>query len=701
MLEFLRRRVLPWAVWLGAASGAAWLWYGQHVGSARGYVEGISYGIVSPQTGRIASVQVLPGQRVRAGQVIAMLDDREVAEELALLAAERRRVEAELRAAAAETRIRVGDSSREIEESVGSAELARRQARADRSVRAAELAELDAQVEAVRTLVDKRMADRRELVDLEIKHAALRKQLEVDDGLIRQLDTQASQARARRVDLPSDAGERATELLRAALEEIEAKEAVLARRKQALVLRAPGAGEVTALHLREGEVAVEGTVVATIAGPAAASSDGRPVVFVCASEQAAAAVSVGEAVRLLPPEGGPAVLTAHVKRLAPEVGQLPSRCWRDPRIPEYGRGIYVATDDPVALLPGQSFSIELLGEPSPHARPAESLPTQSDPALDLSPRAEPRSSAPTEAAMPTPMIVPPELRARTRFEPSALAWWPGGERYVVASDDTGLADVTEHAPWLFLMDAEGRVDPEPLVIEGLEAMTDVEGLALAPDGALWVLASQSRSRKGKRSKARQLFARVELQAAGARATGWVALAKQLDAAGSEALAALGLPDTEELDVEGLAITAAGGLLLGLKGPLGPRDEAIVWHLPQPETLLATGEIAAAGLVVWGRIPLTVTADGATAPAGIADLLELPDGSLLVAATAAGRTDPGTQDGALYHVRPGATGEPQRVRTFPGRKPEGLSRSAHGDAIAIAFDTGGATPEWTELPWPAR
>jgi len=65
MLGFLRRRVLPWMVWLGAASTAAWLWYDIHVGAARGYVEGISYPIFSPATAHIASLDVRPGEEPR------------------------------------------------------------------------------------------------------------------------------------------------------------------------------------------------------------------------------------------------------------------------------------------------------------------------------------------------------------------------------------------------------------------------------------------------------------------------------------------------------------------------------------------------------------------------------------------------------------------------------------------------------------
>ena len=105
---------------------------------------------------------------------------------------------------------------------------------------------------------------------------ALRKQIEVDDDIVRELDGKAAAARARRGELPHDASERASESLLAALASIREQEAILLRRKESLVLRAPGPGEVTGLFLRPGEMANEGVVVATIAGPAQTSADGRP-----------------------------------------------------------------------------------------------------------------------------------------------------------------------------------------------------------------------------------------------------------------------------------------------------------------------------------------------------------------------------------------------------------------------------------------
>ena len=150
----------------------------------------------------------------------------------------------------------------------------------------------------------------------------------------------------------------------------------------------------------------------------------------------------------------------------------------------------------------------------------------------------------------------------------------------------------------------------------------------------------------------------------------------------------------------MTATARGGLLLGLKEPLDASEQAVLWHVPRPGPLLASGDVAAAGLTRWGTVALSVTADGAARPGGIADVLELPDGSLLIASTASG-SEPTAQDGALWHASGGeGLASPRTIRSFPGLKPEGLALRPDGAAIVIVFDTGAAPPQWMELPWPA-
>jgi hypothetical protein len=250
------------------------------------------------------------------------------------------------------------------------------------------------------------------------------------------------------------------------------------------------------------------------------------------------------------------------------------------------------------------------------------------------------------------------------------------------------------------MTRAGAVDPEPLQLTGVEAVSDLEAIAPGPGDSLYLLASQSLSRKGKRPPARQLFARATIGAGGGEVTQAVQLADLLVAAGPEFQQSLGLADLADLDIEGMTASADGGLLLGLKAPLGARGEALIWRLGRPDRLLGGEGLAAAELAPWGSAPLRVLADGEEVAGGIADLLELPDGSLVIAATASG-TDPREQSGSLWHVSGRARlSTPRRVREFAGLKPEGVARSPDGDALIVVFDTGDATPQWTEVPWPA-
>lgn len=694
MLTFLRRTVLPLGVWLGVMGTAGWLWMGLRAGSARGFVEGIAYGVSSPLPGRLTAVLVVPGQRVRAGDPIAQVDDRELQAESAALVAEQRRVEAELGAVTAQMQMEIGDTTRGIEESVDSADRARDEARAERSIASAELAALDVQVETTRELVEKRMADRRELAELDVRKAALKRQIQVADGVIRRLDAQASSARSRRAGLPTDTTVKVTGPLRAELEVLGAQLEQLAARRDSLTLRAPADGEVTAVLLRPGEVVDIGVLVATIAGPAIATDTGEPLVFVCGGEGATA--QVGTIARLSAPEGGGAVLTAHVHRVAPEVAQLPVRCWRDGRIPQWGRGIVLALDEPMALVPGQSFTVELTDEPSPHARASAITAPKSVPTTPSQP-IDPDTITPA-AGDPKPILLPAALIMRSRFEPSGIVWSAARERYLVISDDTGFDGREEHSPWLFMMDPSGKVDDEPLVIDGVKKINDAEAIALAPDG-VYLLSSQSHNTKGKRAKPRQFFGHIAIDGSGARVVASTELATALDAASPVRLSELGLTDTTALDIEGITATRNGGLLVGLKGPVDSNGDAIVWHMAAPDALLASGNLADADLRPLLRVRLPIIADGVEVAGGVSDLLELADGDLLVTATAA-VGDPTTQDGALFRVTP-STGAVTLVRTFPGRKPEGIALAGSPGTIAIVFDAGASMSSWLELPWPAR
>lgn len=320
------------------------------------------------------------------------------------------------------------------------------------------------------------------------------------------------------------------------------------------------------------------------------------------------------------------------------------------------------------------------------------------------------SSAPDVSPSPAaqPMAVPAALTAISRFEPSGLVWVPALDRFLLVSDDTGLKDgADEGAPWLFAMDRAGRVDPRPLVVAGVDEVSDLEAIADVGDGSYYLVCSQSKSAKGKRPAKRSCLIRARLEGRQLRALGQIDLiGSLLDAAQGEGGAAwlrsLGLTvvgeaiprRTElELDIEG-ATVRGGALLLGLKQPFDERSRASIWELRQVDRLFSTRRLVRSDLVRLADLPLSAEVAGRAVPAGVAELLALDDGSLLIAATSPTR---GPQSGALYRLP--ISGEPMLVARFAGLKPEGVGLGPDRTTLYLVFDRQQLVPEWTTLALP--
>lgn len=696
-LFLLRTRLGPVALFAGTVY-AAWLVF-QDVGG-RGAVLGVAQGqevrLAPLYDARVESVAVEVGQQVEAGQVIVSLDPAPIDAQIQLLEAERAKVSAEIKATAALARQEATSETRRLATDLESAEVALAEATAEARSLGAELRATAEQRRKLAALVEQRMASAQDASEVNVRWAALKKQTEEAERSLVVLRERVDAARKRMSDGSADLSEVSAEPLRRELEGIERSIDDLQKQRSALVLRSPIAGQVSSLLVRPGEVAPAGVPVATVVGTAS----GR--VFACVSETQAMSVRVGDQALLWPKGRSGEPLRGRTVSIGPVVAELPLRCRSVPSLPAWGREVVIQLDDEVKLLPGQAFDVRLQPEAElggvlaadavPPLPQVAGGPAQAPPVGAL-----PAGSA-SEGAIGGRVSVPDALRLRTRFEPSALVWVPARSRYVVVSDDTGQKDAADHAPWLFTMDEAGHVDPEPLVVAGLEELNDLEGIASAGDGALWVLSSQSRSKKGKRPKSRQLFARLVPDGAGYRVDRSVHLAALLGELPAEEQQRLGLESLDDLNIEGLAADAEG-LLLGLKGPVDAEGRAIIWRLRRPDVLVGTGSLAGAGLEPWGTAALTVTAEGRAVPGGIAELLALPDGRLLLASTASGIKTL-DQTGSLW-VAAGGGGrlDARRLRDFPGAKPEGLALSPRAGHVLVVFDADQGTPTWQELPWP--
>jgi hypothetical protein len=388
---------------------------------------------------------------------------------------------------------------------------------------------------------------------------------------------------------------------------------------------------------------------------------------------------VGTTVDLHPRNRTKQAILGTVVGISANVSQLPQRFWSGPNRPAWGKQIFILPDPSHNLTPGETFDIATRRDTDALRASAASVSVE--------------SPLPFSIKDPVPLNVPKELLQKSRFEPSGILWLNPLQRYVAVSDDTGIHNLNSGIPWVFTFDGKGTIDPQPIAIEGIRRISDLEGITASPDGRIYLIASQSENRKGVRRSERTLFISAHLQGQKLLSDSHVFLYDLLMDAQRDNpafFASLGFPATRDpasfpIDIEGLA-WHNGALYLGLRHPLDASGRALIWKLANPDSLFQRKSLSKAALSLWKKVPL----QAAGAAAGISDILFLPDNSLLLSCTS-------PQGGAIVHAVEtdkydlGIT----PIGSYPGLKPEGLCIAPDG-RVAVVFDQQEKQPLWMHL-----
>ena len=86
---------------------------------------------------------------------------------------------------------------------------------------------------------------------------------------------------------------------------------------------------------------------------------------------------------------------------------------------------------------------------------------------------------------------------------------PNLNKFIIVSDDTGIQNsINDHAPYLFLMDENGKVDTEPVLLVGTDSVNDLEAITPASDVSFYLVSSQNISKKGNRPQNREMIYKV-------------------------------------------------------------------------------------------------------------------------------------------------------------------------------------------------
>ncbi|MBN1893682.1 biotin/lipoyl-binding protein [bacterium] len=356
----------------------------------------------------------------------------------------------------------------------------------------------------------------------------------------------------------------------------------------------------------------------------------------------------------------------------------------------WARKIRVALPEEHALLPGEVVSVRIENHILPFAhnrngaRAAEKEAGASEPDKGVQ--------------QPAEMQVPKVLWEKSRFEPSGLAWIPELNRYLIASDDTGIPETaTDHAPYLFLMDQDGNVDPDPVHLEGASVVNDLEAVAPAGDGTYYLVSSQNISKKEKRPGSRQQILRIRRTGGRFHADAAVPfLTVLLKSYSQEQVRGLGLGPFEKdrlpvLNIEGAACSE-NSLYLGLKEPVTEKG-ALIWKLTRIDELFNTSRLEEGQLTLFGTVDLGSAGNRC---AGISDLCFDADGNLFALSTI---PDAGDEDqvGGFHRIDrfPDGRLEARLLRSFPKMKPEGLCSTGPGKFV-IVTDRDNETPSFIAL-----
>ncbi len=261
------------------------------------------------------------------------------------------------------------------------------------------------------------------------------------------------------------------------------------------------------------------------------------------------------------------------------------------------------------------------------------------------------------------------LRYEGMCEASAAVALPDG-RFAVASDE--LDELRIYEPG----------NPIPVLSEDLGRISDLEGAAQIGGTVFWVTSHSLTSTQKDRPNRRKLLATV-IGANGLPVE--IGRKKDLRSDLADILAevlpgeAIDDPETSALNIEGLAATFGGGLLLGLRAPLTADRKAVVVRLSRPFEMLGLPQPDTEPLP-----PLVFTLD--LGKRGIRSIEAASEGGYLIVAGASLQDPPAQVPFALY--RWDGTGAPVQVvdADLSGLNPEAMIVWS-ADMVQILSDNG--------------
>lgn len=682
-LKYKQTKKLNWytLLWAGSAIIAVFLFFRWQIEkNFLGIVERRTHVVTPQESGRIQTLLVAPGDKVTKDQLLAVLYLTDLKTNLENLQTELNRLQ-KLEGARQDAstmqverlRLRLNNEASDLVERLAMIES-----------KSAELASLNNLIQRLQTAQDAGLGYNRDLADLNIQRDALVAYL---NKLRQQLPDSTSPeniSESTRSLQSADLDEMSKALLTEDLEHAEELRREIVDTEHRINMRtlvAPCDGYVTQVYANSGDVAKAFDPVLTIEE----THPSRLIVYI--PEHSTVQPEIGNPVQIFSSRSKKFTTTGTVSFIHPGFTRAEERISFRGQV-FWARKVQVDLGENNQLVPGEVVTVRIankggfINNHNSGLAVAESTMLQKKPDSNQLPAL-------------FDMDVPQKLWSVTSFEPSGVAWCPEIENFLMVSDDTGInKSGTEHAPSIFKMSPEGKVDPQMQKLSGIATVNDLEGITAAGNGMYYLISSQNISKKGNRPANREYLIKIVRQDNNFVVKDKVNLLTLiLKTYPPEDLKRLGLSIKEsdqrpELNIEGIAFDGQA-LYFGLKQPIAETG-AIIWKLENPQKMFANNRLEAGQLSLFGTVNLKRQNHRA---AGISDLCFDPYGKLWVLSTIpdAGQKE---QIGALHRIDRFADGrlEAKTVFYFPGLKPEGLCFQDRTHLL-IVIDKDNETPAY--------
>lgn len=338
-----------------------WLW-GQHLGlpNATGEVDAVRIDVVSPADGTLLAASREPLElfdKVREGQVIARLDQREVHMDLAAMRNDIARLRIDLmntEASMKERRVaRQYDHqslARNLTLDVETLRLDMLDRRAAIAADEAELQGISKQIEAIEGLVEDGLQSGVTLLELQRERGVVRERIEKNRKALKEAEAQKAECEQRLASLGVGLAPDVEALLtqvREAITEQETRVRILRDRFELAKIRSPVSGTITAIHSWPGQSVTAGLPIMSIA-----SADTQHIVSYVRQE-AGLKPEVGMPVRVTTRSLPRYTARAQVQEVGPQVELVPMHQLQDPNIPEWGQPVLIDLPKMLNLRPGE------------------------------------------------------------------------------------------------------------------------------------------------------------------------------------------------------------------------------------------------------------------------------------------------------------------------------------------------------------